>query len=143
MNEIDTLNSILNADLSGERTSMPVLAAALTELNIAEAKVESNKKQDGSNLNLVFTTTVPLQSTDGKTINPGWKLFHTISLKPTEKYNPKENLAKFKLAVTGSQAGGFGDPQSYVGQKVMAQIRPESDPQYGDKTVISRFVPRG
>jgi len=143
MNEVDTLNDLLNSDLSNEKTSMPVLAATLTELTIAEAKVEQNKKQDGSNLNLVFTTTVPLQSTDGKTVNPGWKIFHTISLKPTDKYNPKENLARLLEAATGSKTGAFSAfLPSAVGCKVMAQLKPDSDPTYGDKTVIARFVPR-
>lgn len=143
MNEIDTLNQLLNSDLSNEETSMPVLAACLAELTIIKSLIEPSKDHQKSNWNLQFSTNAVLRSTTGKDVQPGFKgVFHTISLTPTEKYNPKQNLARFKEAVTGSKAGSIGDVTQYMGLKILAQLKPEASEQFGDRTVIARFVPR-
>jgi len=139
------LNDLLSRPLDEVQIEVPLLNAT-AELRLVEAKVEDNKAQDAKNLNLVWAVTTPIQATNGNTVQPGGygsKIYHTISLKTTEKYNPAENLARLKMALTGSKSGPFGTPEQYIGQTVMAVLKPEMSEQFGNKTVISRFIKKG
>jgi hypothetical protein len=139
MQQIDQLNALLNSDLSETPTTRPLLSGLAT-LKVAEMLVEDNKAKDGSNLNIKFVTTEPMTSTDGRAVNAGFPIYHTVSLKQTEKYNPKENLARLREAITGSHTGSFAPVEQYIDQVIMAQLKPELSEQFGDKTVIAKFV---
>jgi hypothetical protein len=139
------LQDILSQPLNEVPTEIPLINGT-AELTLSDVKVETNKKQDGSNLNMTFSLTTPMQSVDGKSVAPGAygsKIFHTIALKKTEKYNPAEKLARLKMALTGSKEGSFGAPEQYIGATVMAVLKPEMSEQSGNRTVISRFVKKG
>lgn len=145
MSKEQELAALLETPLDEMPTEMPLINSNV-ELRLDDAKIEGNKKQTGSNLNLVFAITTPVTAVDGKVVNPGAygsKIFHTISLEKTEKYNPGENLARLKLALTGSKAGVFGSPAQYIGMTVMAVLKPEKSEQFGDRTVIGRFIKKG
>ena len=144
-NNAQELQDILSQPLGEVPTDIPLINGN-AELRCDDAKVEPNKKGDGSNLNLTFSIITPVQSMDGKTVSPGAygsKIFHTIALKRTEKYNPAENLARLLLAFTGSKAASFGPPEQYIGQTVMAVLKPEMSEQFGNRTVIARFLKKG
>lgn len=139
------LQDLLNTPLDEVPTEAPLINAT-TELKLVDAKVEANKGGDGNNLNMKWALTTPVQSIDGRTVTPGAygsMFYHTVSLKKTEKYNPAENLARLKEALTGSKQGTFGAPEQYIGQTVMAVLKAEKSDQYGDSTRISKFIKRG
>lgn len=145
MDTAQELNDLLNRPLDEVPTEMPLFNTT-TELRVDSIKIEDNKAGDGKNMNIVFSLTSPTQSIDGKTVAPGAfgsRIYHTIALKTTEKYNPAENLARLKLALTGSKAGTFGAPEQYIGTTVMAVLKPEKSDQFGDRTTISKFVKKG
>lgn len=142
MNEIDTLNQLLNADLSGEQTAMPVLVAGLYKLLIIRAEVKTNQEKGTQYLEFQFSTTAEARTTAGSSLPAGFRgVFARISLTTTEKYNPRQNLARLKEAVFGTHEGPFGQPSDYLNKEVLAQCKPSSDPKYGDSTEIVRFVP--
>lgn len=145
MSHTDELNALLNTPLNEVPTELPLING-IAELRLVEVKVAANKEDTGSNLNLTFMLTTPIAAVDGKIVSPGAygsKIFHTISLRKTEKYNPAENLARLKLAFTGTKDGTFGAPEQYVGSTVMAVLKPEKSDQFGDSTRISKFVKKG
>jgi len=145
MDRTQELNDLLNKPLDEVPTDMPLLNCT-AEIRLDAAKVEANKNGDGSNLNLQFGLTTPATSITGQVVAPGAygsRFYHTISLKTTEKYNPAENLARLKQALTGSKVGTFGAPEQYIGTTVMAVLKPEKSEQFGDRTTISRFVKKG
>lgn len=139
MQQVDQLNALLNSDLSDVPTSRPLLNG-LAKLRVKKMATEANKAGDASNLNCEFVTTEPLTATDGRNVNPGFIIFHTVSLKKTEKYNPSENLAKLREAITGNKAGSFAPVEQYLDMEFMAKLKPELSEQYGDKTVIGQLI---
>ena len=142
MQQVDHLNALLNTNLDDVPTTRPLING-LVRLKVKEMKIEENKAQDGSNLNCQFALVESVQATDGRTLHPGFVVFHTVSLKKTEKYNPLENLAKLREAITGDKKGSFAPVEQYLDQEFMAKCRPELSEQYGDKTVIQQFVKKG
>ena len=138
--EIDILQNLQSLDLTNVETGMPVLREGLVGIEVLEAKIEPNKKGTGSNLNLKFGLTDPWEALDGKAINPGFPLFHTISLVQTEKYNPLQNLAAFKECVTGTKSGNFLPVEQYLNCTGSVRIKNETSEQYGTQTRIARFV---
>lgn len=142
MDKLQELNSLLNSDLGNVATSLPLLKG-LAELEVIEITIKDNKAGDGSGINCTFALVNPMTSIDGRPVNAGFKVFHNVSLKETPKYSPEmiqTNIARLKEGITGSKAGSFAPVEQYVGQKFMAQLAPKMDDQYGDKTVIARFV---
>jgi hypothetical protein len=148
MQSPEELNRLVNTPLDDVPTSVPVLRACVTTLKVSDAKFEPNQANDGMLLNVIYSTTEPLTSTDGNVIQPGElgsKIFDRISMKITEKCTPQmvqSSLARWKEGVTGSKAGVFGDPQQYIGMVFKARIRPDIDKSgvYADKTVVAGFV---
>lgn len=144
----DPLN-ILNEDLTTVDTSRPLLAKASIDLQVASLKLEPNKAGTGQNINIMFKTVNPERSTSQETINPGFPVFHTMSVTPTEKFTPdmiKKNLRLFQVACDGeSAAGKFGDGQQYVGKTLTAivGIREDASGSYPPSNTISRFVTKG
>ncbi len=135
----------LNMDLSNTSTSMPVLAPGPYALRVNKMEVRNSKtagKEGNKNLSIELVLTEPAQTIDGKTLTK-FSVFHTISLTPTEKYDPTGNLAKFKEAVLGTKAGAFAPFEQYYGQTVMVQLVVESSVQYGDQNKIKSFIKRG
>src|SRR5690606_7798246 len=127
---------VFGEDLSHEQTGMPLLKPGNYLVRWADSKIEPNKKQTGNNLNLIFETVEPAETLDGKELKPGFKLFHTVSLVPTDKYRPQQNLAALKQCFTGIKAGSFGNPQEYLGFEGYVRV----DVEKGDETYDPRSV---
>jgi hypothetical protein len=142
MQQVDQLNALLNSDLSEVPTDRPLLNG-LAKLKVKAMAVEPNKAKDASNLNCQFALVEPMTAQDGRAVNPGFVIFHTISLKVTEKYNPQENLAKLREAITGSKTGSFAPVEQYLDMEFMAKLKPQMDEEFGNRTVIGQFVKKG
>ncbi len=87
-------------------TSLPLIPEQDVSVTCTESSVDPNKDKTGFNWNLTLCTTSPLQSTDGRTINPNFPLYLTIGLQPAaETKDPegfKRNLAATVDALFGS-----------------------------------------
>lgn len=142
MDKLQELNSLLNSELGNVDTSQPLLKG-LAELKVIEVTIKDNKAGDGSGINCTFALVNPMIATNGQPVNAGFKVFHNVSLKETPKYSPamiQVNIARLREGITGSKAGSFAPVEQYEGMTFMAQLAPKMDDQYGDKTVIARFV---
>lgn len=136
---------ILNQDLSSVDTSRPLLAAGNVELTVAEMKVEPNKKQTGQNLNIVFKTVNSERSVKGETIAPGFPVFHTVSLTPTEKYTPESIQRSIKSLLEGLYGHAncpktFGTTDDHLSKTCTAKLIVEESDQYPPSNRINRFV---
>jgi hypothetical protein len=142
MQQVDQLNALLNSDLGDVPTTRPLING-LVKLKVKAMAIEENKNKDGHNLNCQFALAEPTTAQDGRVVNPGFVIFHTVSLKQTEKYNPAENLAKLREGITGDKKGNFAPVEQYLDMEFMAKVKPKLDEEYGDKTVIAQFVKKG
>ena len=93
---------IINAEsLKDVRTEYPVLEPGLYPARIVTVTQEPNSKNTGNNLilELLFLdATLPLHH-GGEIPNQGLKLKFYVSLAPTEKYDPRVNLARLYDAI--------------------------------------------
>lgn len=141
------LNALLGQDLSNVPTTTPLLQG-LAELKVSEIKVEPAKNNPNNhNINIKLLTQTQMLAQDGRTINPGFPIYHTIALGETEKYGKDriaENLAKFREWLTGSTAGQFAPVEQYIGLSGVAKlkIQPETN-DYPAGTRIAQFVKKG
>jgi len=138
------IDAMFDEDLQNISTSAPILRPGVYTLALHEVEVKENAKGTGKNLNLVFVTVDPAFTLDDKELKPGYKVFHTVSLVPTDKYDPKQNLAKLKLSLTGNKAGAFGDPSQYIGLtcNVQMAVQPAKD-EYEARGIIKQFYKPG
>lgn len=153
MNEIDTLNDLLNSDLSQVPTDFPVLKPGLYVFAFQNAQIVDTKARDG-NKNLkyecVLVSPSPAPTTANKEVQAGFKMIQTIYLpKAGEEENVKKateiaqkNLAQLKLALTGNKSGGFGSPAQYAGMTFTASVKVENEPAFGEQNRIARFLPK-
>ena len=142
---LQELNSLLNDDLTNVETKRPLLKG-LYELEVIEVEIRENNAKDGNSVQFTCALTAPTTAVDGRPVPAGFKVFHNISLKETPKYSQgqiKENMARAREGITGNKAGSFAPIEQYKGCKFMAQLSPKLDEEFGDKTVIARFVKRG
>ena len=153
MNEIDTLNDLLNSDLSNTPTSFPVLKKSLYQLHFEAPEggiVVDTKAHDGGK-NMVFKAVlespVPAQATDGRQVQAGFSFMQRVFLpRPGADEKSiamsKQKLAQIKLGVTGSQFGSFGDPAQYLNIPFTASVSVKNDPEYGESNEIAKFLPK-
>jgi len=139
----DIMSALDSLDLSTVETGMPLLPEGLVELVVTEINISENKNKDGHNLNIKFATTQPVTSNEGKALNPGFPIFDLISLKPTEKYDPKPRLAEFKEAATGTKTGVFNPVEQYIGLVLTVRLGVERSEEYGNKNRIKRYIKKG
>jgi hypothetical protein len=135
------LNSLFGSDLTNVPTDAPLVKPGMYEVHVSKISVDDNKARTGKNMNIELAYNDSVETEDGRSLNPGFKLFHVISLVPTEKYDPRQNLAAFKICFTGRKDGGFGDPQQYVGLNGVVNVQIDrSNPAYPAKNVVKRFL---
>lgn len=135
----------LNMDLSNTETGFPVIVPGPYALRVGKMEVKPSKtagKEGNKNLNIELQLTEPASLRDGKVVTK-LSIYHTIALTQSEKYDPKQNLARFKEAVTGSKDGAFAPFEQYYGQTVMCNVTIESSEQYGDQNRIKSFIKKG
>lgn len=140
MNEVPSVDSMLNADLSSVDTSFPVLAAGVVSCVIAECSRGETKEKKVPVLNFKFTTSTPHAKSTGDMQPAGFPLRDMVSLNPTEKYDPRQRLAQIKEAVFGTKEGSFGDPAEYVGKPVTLRIKIESSEEFGNQNRVAAYV---
>ena len=149
---LDILNDTSAVDLSTVRTAMPILKPALHTGRLKTAALEPNKKATGSNLNIELTLENSAEATDGKTVNPGFVVFDTISCVKTFKdngdvsYDPMQKLVALYEALGFPKEGALSARdvvtriQSALGQQVAFRTTVQDDPTYGQKTRVDRYV---
>lgn len=147
-NILDILNT---QDLTDVSLRPPLIKNETNVLfNIVSVKQEPAK--DGSNQNIVIylkTAAEVPSATPGKTISAGWPMTYWISLKPVDKNgadrrdNILRDCAAFKLAATGTKAGGFLPLEQYIGRQITARVVTEKDANgvYADQNRIAKWVP--
>lgn len=146
LNAVDSSNTLIdldNMDLSTVQTGMPLIPEGLVELEVVKLELKPNKNGTGQNLNITYHTTQPITSFEGKLLNPGFPVFDLISLTPTDKYDPRQRLAEFKEAVTGSKVGAFNPLEQYLNCRVAVRVKIERNDEYGNKNRIARYIKKG
>ena len=148
--------NILDMDLGSMKTDMPLVKAGLYDLKVLSAKVEDNNKQDGHNLNITFTNTIPAQSTKDETLPPETaRVFHNVSLKTTQKATPEavaRRVAMFIQALTpavgGVRMSNLGEcVNMFVGKVARCKVdvqkertNKETGETYPERNSIAQFV---
>jgi hypothetical protein len=144
LNEVDSLQQLLGADLSGVSTAMPVLEPNTYDFTVAKMEIVDNKAKTGKVLvvNLTLATAAVAFETH-KTINPGFPLIHRVGLAETDKYTTEDiqrNLASLKEAILGDKSGSFLPLEQYYGKTVTARTKVDASVEFGNQTVIARFI---
>ena len=144
MNEVPSIDSMLNADLSGVDTSFPVLEAGIVSAVIAKCYTGQSKEKKTPGVFFEFTTTGPHKTTAGQTRGPGFLLRDTVWLTPPkvegEPPMALQRLAQIKEAVFGTKDGPFGDPAMYIGKPVTFRLAIESSEEFGNQNRVKAYV---
>lgn len=139
-NDIQSIDQLFSADLSGVDTSFPVLAPATIPCIIAECKQDVSKEKKTPGLFLKLTTAAPVVTDKGITKPAGFALKDTIWFSATDNTMALQRLAQLKEAVFGEKAGPFGDPSLYVGKAVNVRIKITDSEQFGKQNQVAAFV---
>lgn len=145
-NEVQSIDSLFNADLGGVETAFPLLEAGSVPCIIAAMTQGETKEKKSPVLNIKLTTAVPWKTTKGETKNAGFPLLDMVSLTTTHaedgsvKYSPLQRLAQIKEAVFGDKSGPFGSPAMYVGKPVTVRIKIETNAEFGDRNRVQAYV---
>lgn len=140
------ITSLFSTDLSGVDPNLPLLAPSDIVFRIDDCKVLETKDKTSQNLTFSLSTVYPQMSTKGKTLEPGYKLTHYVSLKPVDKEgrDRKDQLLRTLRGIMDAvgRTGQFGDPASYIGSQIKGAVLVESDAsgKYADKNTIKRFI---
>ncbi len=124
---IDAL-SILEADLTNQETTFPLLEAGVVDFVISDAKLEPTKTGSGYMLNLRLKTTMPWKTNLGVDKAPGFPMRAGIFIPGGANVNPeavnmsKTKLAQLKESAFGDKTGSFGKPEQYIGRTITARI---------------------
>jgi hypothetical protein len=98
----DSLTSILDEDLSGVDTSIPLLKEGIYNLEIAEVKQQSTSDNAGQMLKIKFKTTEDSPSVTGDIVHAGFPVYHNILTTPKGDMTAdmvRKNLAGFAQAL--------------------------------------------
>lgn len=144
MQEVPSIDSMLNADLTGVDTSFPVLEAGIVSAMITKCYTDVSKEKKTPGVFFEFSTLEAHRTTSGQTRAAGFLLRDTIWLTPPkhegEPSMALQRLAQVKEAVFGAKDGPFGEPAMYVGKPVTFRLGVESSEQYGNKNVVKAYV---
>lgn len=144
MNESINLNDLDSSDFSNVSTGVPLIKAGVHEVSVLEIKPEPNKAGTGHNLKIKLGLTNPTDKVDGTgQVNVGYPIYTNISLVATEKYKPKENLARFMECFLGVKNVPFNPLEQYIGQTGSVRIKIEEDEQYGKKNAVAGYIKKG
>jgi hypothetical protein len=146
---IDIIQHLESVDLSQIDRSRKVFSGTVTaqvkKMEVVATKPTEKNPRGGNRLSVTLgleQRVEGLNENDEKVIlEPGHVFFDSISLTPTDKYNPLERLADISLAATGVQATGFR-MADYVGAVVTVKCKIEDSDEYGKQTRVSRWIPK-
>lgn len=135
----------IDVDLSNVDTSMPLLPVALYDLVIDDLKKEDNKDKTGHNLTVTFKTTSPIESVQGKPINPGFTLKKWFPLQPSKKENTtwdyRTGLAQLIDAAYGTTMGDRPKiTDDLKGKVVRARVNIEKNKEGLDANAIGALT---
>lgn len=146
MQEVQSIDSLLNADLTGTSTAFPVLENQTLDVIIVGAQQAETKKGKPV-LNFKYQTAMPAKTREGNVKPAGFPLRDMVSLTPTfeddgttMKYNPSQRLAQIKDAVYGNHDGPFAPLEQYIGKTITVRIKIESDPEFGDQNRVAAYI---
>jgi len=144
-NEVDALQQLLGSDLSGVSTAMPVLEPNTYDFTIAKIEAVDNKAKTGKVLVISLTLAQSAVAFEThKVINAGFPVITRMGLVESDKYSAediKRNLATFQEAALGERlAAGFLPLEQYYGKTITARTKVESTADFGNQTVIARWI---
>ena len=144
----------LNINLAGVDTSRPVVADGTdTPMTVVEVSVDENRAKTGHNLVVVFATTQPVQSTKGKTINPGYRLTKYYPLQASPKQvesgmgdRPAIDLAMLVDALFGTDMTNRPNLDAEVirqmtGKTARVILKIRESEEFGEQNEITRVLP--
>lgn len=140
--------SLLEADLTNQETSFPVLEAGTVDFVIIDMKLEPTKKGNGYMLNTKLKTTMPWKTNAGVEKPAGFPMRNGIFIPhPTGDNDEAVNMAKSKLAqlkeaALGDKTGAFGRTELYIGKPVTGRVIIKVDPERGPQNEIAAYVKR-
>lgn len=127
---VDT-DDISNAEITEPRFDKIRILCIIGEV-VKETREYQGQKF--ANLIVPLTTEEPATATDGRTVQPGYKIRGAIPLTATDKLTQEfinEMKAKFQVAALGltKQEANLGDLSRYAGRKVVAYcvVRPDKN----------------
>lgn len=121
----------------------PIIAPGIYFARIMKATVNPNKANTGTNLDLelqLHGEEVPLNA-GGMVKNTGFRLFRTVSMVPTEKYDPNKSYKELSVAI---KLGEDEDLELDALQNKDVKIKVkyvEAQGSYGEKNDIVGFLP--
>lgn len=140
--------SLLEADLTNQETTFPVLEAGPCDFIISDAKLEPTKKHNGYMLNLSLKTAMPWKTNAGVVKGAGFPVRNGLFIPHATADNEaavnmaKSKLAQLKEAITGDKTGSFGQPSQYIGKSVTGRLIIKVDPERGAQNEIAAWVKR-
>lgn len=141
------MSDLLNADLTGVSEKRPLLKERqLCEFEVTKISLDDNSKGDGKLINIECELQTDAELDNGEAAPTGFKVYHMISLKLTEKMTEdmiKRQLKLFRHACTGDEGGAFGDVDQYLGNRFTAEVGIQRDKtgQYEDRNTFRKFIP--
>lgn len=144
--DIDLIQHLDNVDLTTLDRSRKVVKGGTYDVTIQKIEVKDTnptaknpKKGKRIAITLALNTKAELNE-GGGVVDPGFLIFDSISMTPTDKYNPLERLADIQLATYGAQKVGFKVPD-YIGRRAMVKIKIEDSEDYGEQNRVTRWLP--
>ena len=140
---VDVLNELQSADLTQVSAVMPLIDDGVHEGEIIEIDTRENSKKTGHLLEMKIALTNPTPATKEGIpceVNPGYPIFHSISLVRTEKYEPLEKIAELMQAALGTKEGSALPFEQFIGKTVTFRTKVELSDEWGDRARISRFL---
>ena len=125
---------LLTEDLSGVDTSLPMIVEGIYDLKVFAIKQEPSKDGAKENIAIVLHTTEVANTTTRDTVQPGFPVFHNISLTPTEKYSVEQIKRKTAEFVQAAGVRSIKPFENLLGKLVRTKVivEPErTDPKTG------------
>jgi hypothetical protein len=135
MPQIDSIEALNTLDLTNTDTARPVLKEGAYKFKLLRMDLKEQKSGKGKNLIIVVGLDQEAPSTEGRIINAGFQHSETISLVPTENYNPAENLARVQECFLGRK--GKFNASELLGMQGMVRMRIEDSKEYGKQNRVT------
>lgn len=145
--ENQTIDPILSENLSDVSTADPLIAKNRYEVEIVKVTQARNSRDTGNLLKFEFKLTQPTTSVDGQPIPAGRRVFHNMSITPTEKMDLaaiQRNLKRFMVCFVKDYKGGIAPLDQWTGLTGIVSIGPaKTTEEYPEpKSEIKAFEPK-
>jgi hypothetical protein len=120
----------------------PIIAPGIYFGRIEKADLKENNAKTGWNLNIQFKLAgeeLPANA-GGMVKNNGMSLFRTVSLVPTDKYDPDKVIKEVSVAV--GHLSEDTEPSDLIGKSCKVRVKyVAAEGQYDEKNEIAGFLP--